>query len=207
MRAHDLMTTPVHSVRPSTTVGEAAAILTRFAITALPVLDADDHLIGMVSEADLLWHRVPASSDAHLWRRPDDRVEDPPGTVGDVMSSPALALTPGTEAADVAELLVSADLSSVPIVEGSTVVGIVSRRDLLRSLVRRSEALAAEARGRLDEYGGGVRHWDVTVEDGVATVSGEIAAAEERVIRILVGTVPGIRTVHVSAVGATHGPA
>ena len=98
MRARDLMTTPVHTVHPSTTVAEAAAVLTRYAITALPVLDDDDHLIGMVSEGDLLWHRVPASSDAHLWRRPDDRVEDPPGTVGDVMSSPALALSAAASA-------------------------------------------------------------------------------------------------------------
>lgn len=202
MLARDLMTSPVHTVHPSTTVAEAAALLTRFAITALPVLDDDDHLIGMVSEGDLLWHRVPASSEAHLWRRPDDRVEDPPGLVGDVMSSPVVALGPGTDAASLAEVLTTVDFASVPIVEGSTVLGIVSRCDLLRTLVQRDDALAAEAHGRLDEYGGGVRRWDVSVADRVATVTGEFDdQAEERVIRILIGTVPGIRTVQLNAAG------
>ena len=204
MRARDLMTTPVHTVHPSTGVAEAAALLTRFSVTALPVLDDDDHLIGMVSEGDLLWHRVPASSEPHLWRRPDDRVEDPPGTVGDVMSSPAVAMPPGAEAASVAEILTSADSASVPIVEDSAVVGIVSRRDVLRTLVRRDDALAAEAQGRLDEYGGGVRRWEVAVADRVATVTGPLDdAAEDRAIRILVGTVPGIRTVRLGPARST----
>lgn len=194
MRARDLMTSPVHTVRAKTTVGEAAAILTRHDITALPVLDEDDRLIGVVAEGDLLWHRVPASADAHLWRRPDDGVEDPPGTVGEVMTTPAVALAPGAEAAGIAEVLLACDLHSVPIVEGSIVVGIVSRRDLLRTLVRQDEALGAEARYRLDEYGAGIRHWDVAVEDGVATVTGSFEGADEHALKVLVGTVPGIRT-------------
>lgn len=144
MRARDLMTTPVHTVRASASVAEAAAILTRNNITALPVLDDDDRIIGMVSEGDLLWHRVPASSEAHLWRRPDDGVEDPPGTVCEVMTTPAVALCPGADAAGIAEILVGCDLSSVPIVEGATVVGIVSRCDVLRTLVKREE-LAQDA--------------------------------------------------------------
>jgi CBS domain-containing protein len=143
MRASDLMTTPVRTVHPWTTVSEAAAILTQHEITAMPVLDADERLIGIVSEGDLLWHRVPASPEAHLWRRPDDRVQDPPGMVGDAMSTTVVALSPNTDAAGIAETLLNNDIRSVPIVEGATVVGIVSRRDLLRSLVSRKEVAAA----------------------------------------------------------------
>jgi CBS domain-containing protein len=145
MRARDLMTTPVHTVHPWTTVTEAAALLTRNSITAMPVLDADDRLIGMISEGDLLWHRVPASPDAHLWRRPDDSILDPPGSVGDAMSTTVVALSPGTDAAGIAETLLDNDLRSIPIVEGATVVGIVSRRDLLRSLVGTEEGAARAA--------------------------------------------------------------
>jgi len=202
MRACDLMSTPVHTVRRSTTVAQAAALLTRFSITALPVLDGADRLIGMVAESDLLWHRVPASPDAHLWRHPDHGVDDPPGTVGDVMSAPAVALSPGSDAAGVAEVLVGLGFASVPIVDGSTVVGIVSRQDLLHALVRRDEALAAEARHLLDEYGAGLRRWEVYVEDGVATVIGAFTAADERAVQVLVGTLPEIRTVQLRAADA-----
>ncbi len=59
MRARDIMSTPVTTVRPGTTVKEAAALLATNGFTALPVVDDGDRIIGIVTEADLVRDRVP----------------------------------------------------------------------------------------------------------------------------------------------------
>src|SRR6185295_16850678 len=59
MRARDLMTAPVITVQPWTSAKEAAELLSLHGFTALPVIDDDDHLIGIVTEADLIRGRIP----------------------------------------------------------------------------------------------------------------------------------------------------
>ena len=54
------MTSPVHTVRQNASVEIAVELMTAKSVTALPVVDLDGGLVGMVSEGDLLWHRVPA---------------------------------------------------------------------------------------------------------------------------------------------------
>jgi CBS-domain-containing membrane protein len=132
MRARDIMTKSVVTVRPELSVKEAATILCRNAITAAPVLDEDNHLVGIVSEADLLRKQLPHPR-ARLRRDAD---EEPPHTVADVMTTSVVALPPFTDAADIVETMLDVNVRSIPIVEGSHIVGIVTRRDLLRTLVR-----------------------------------------------------------------------
>jgi CBS domain-containing protein len=197
MRALEIMTRPVFTAHPWTPVQEAAAILTKHAITALPVLDAEHRLVGMVSEGDLLWHRVPADPDVHLSRRPDDAVTDPPGTVGDVMTTAVVTMPTGASTADLAEAMLQYDVRSIPIVDGPAVVGIVSRRDLLRTLVRNDDVIAADVREALDAYAGGEQRWHADVADGVVTVSGPFTdQAEVAVVRILAKSVGGVLAVH-----------
>ena len=196
MRARDIMTRPVYTVHPWTTVKEAAAIVTSHQITALPVVDENGHLIGMVSEGDMLWHRVPADQTVQPWRRPDDPIIDPPNTVAEVMSKTVVSMPAASDPADIAQTMIDRDIRSIPIVEGSTVVGILSRRALLRTIIRSDDALTAEIQHRLDEYSTGVR-WQVKVADGVVTVSGTFHDdIELHVVRILAQRVPGVSAVH-----------
>ncbi len=190
MQARQIMTTPVFTVRPDTTTRDAAALLLEHGITAAPVLDAHDQIIGMISEGDLVIHRFGHDPRSRL--RPVE--DEPPGprTVAEVMTTTVIALGPSADAADLAETMLGSDVRSIPIVEGSTVVGIVSRRDLLRTLVRDDEAIRAEVLDRLGTYREPADQWDVQVTDGSVLLIGDFDDADGRAALALTRTVPGV---------------
>jgi CBS domain-containing protein len=197
MQARQIMTTPVLTVRPETTVREAATLLLEHQITAAPVLDAGGELIGIVSESDLVVDRF--GHDPRNQVRPVQ--DEPPGpqTVGEVMTTPVIALGPSADAADLAETMLGSDVRSIPIVEGATVIGIVSRRDLLRTLVRDDDVIRAEIVDRIADYRGPTGTWDVQVTDGAVLIVGDLHD-DGRAAVALARTVPGVDSVHV----ATH---
>jgi len=187
----------VHVIEQNSPVEQAAVLMTANSVTALPVVDADGSLIGMVGESDLLWHRVPADPTAHPRSRPDTDPDHRPGAVAEVMSAYPVITTPEADVADVAELMLEHDVRSVPVLEGGAIAGIVSRRDILKVMVRSDDTLAKEVQHRLDEYGDGHRRWTVSVAGGVATVAGDYADDTERsVVALIVRTVPGVADVH-----------
>lgn len=194
MRAHDIMSRPVYSVRTTDTVEAAAALLTDKKITAAPVIDEAGELVGMVSEGDLLWHRVPEDPTAHIRRGVSDDLGERPRVVGDVMSGSPVTTWPEADVADIARLMLHHDIRSVPVVDHGDLVGIVSRRDILRTVVRGDNMLEREIQHRLDEYAGGERRWTATVTDGLATVDGRFDDEVEReIVSVLARTVPGVR--------------
>jgi len=188
----------VITFRPDTPVRQAAAVLTDKQITAAPVVEATGDLVGMVSEADLIADRF-----THDPRSPVRRLgaeQEAPQTVGDVMTTTVVALPATADAADLAETMLTYDVRSIPILEDDRVVGIVSRRDLLRTLVRGDDVIAAEVRRRLESYTGSQSPWDVTV-----TVYGVVDDdAEQRVLLILARTVPGVAHADVHRRQAAH---
>ncbi len=86
MRARDIMTSPVHVIRQNAPVGSAAELIAAERVTALTVVDGDGLHVGMVSESDLLWHRVPADPTIHMPNHPDTDAGSRPGMVAEVMS-------------------------------------------------------------------------------------------------------------------------
>jgi len=196
MRAGDIMTKPVHTIGPDASVESAADLLAAKTVTALPVVDDAGVLVGMVSEGDLLWHRVPTDPTAHLWRNRDKEAPRPPRTVREVMSTRPVTTTPDADVAEVADIMLQRDVRSVPVVDGRKVVGIVSRRDILRVAVRRDDVLAGEVQHRLDEYAGSPGRWTATVHKGVASVTGSLRNETERtVVAVLARSVPGVTAV------------
>jgi CBS domain-containing protein len=200
MQAREIMTTSVLTVRPETTVRDAATLLLEHRITAAPVLDADGELIGMVSEGDLVVDRFGHDPRSRL--RPVE--DEPPGpqTVAEVMTMPVVALGPSADAADLAEIMLGSDIRSIPIVEGATVIGIVSRRDLLRTLVRDDDAIRDEILQRLSSSGETADGWDVQVTDGTVLLVGE--TADGRAVTALARTVPGVASVHITGQRTTE---
>ncbi|WP_433361186.1 CBS domain-containing protein [Actinoplanes sp. CA-142083] len=195
MRAKDIMSSPVHTVRPTASVEAAAELITARRVTALPVVDDAGRLAGMVSEGDLLRHRVPADQSAHMLRLPEADPGSRPATVAEVMSPAPVTTRPDADVADVAGLMLEHDVRSVPVVDDGAVVGIVSRRDILRAMVRGDDVLTAEVQHRLDEYAGGPR-WTARVEGGVARLGGEFRDEAERgIVAVLARTVPGVAAV------------
>ncbi|HEY6744361.1 MAG TPA: CBS domain-containing protein [Mycobacteriales bacterium] len=193
MQARDIMTAPVITFRPETAVRQAAEVLSDRQITAAPVLDSQDELVGIVSEADLIAGRFCHDPRSHVGQ---DVVQPPaavPQTVGEVMTTTVIAQSASADAADLAEAMLCWDVRSIPIMEGSAVVGIVSRRDLLRTLIRDDDVIAAEVGKRLKAYPGARDDWQVTVTDGQVDLYGEVDDdAEERILLILASTVPGV---------------
>jgi len=205
VRAKDIMTSPVHTVTQDCAVETAAELMTTHRITALPVVDRSGALIGMVSEGDLLWHRVPADPTARVRRLENTGPGRRPGTVDEVMAWDPYTVRPEADVAEVADLMLQHDVRSVPVVDDdAAVVGIVSRRDILRVMVRTDEVLRGEVQHRLDEYADGRPRWTATVSAGVVRITGDFdSETEQAVVAVLARTVPGVAAVDVGAVPAS----
>jgi CBS domain-containing protein len=199
MRAGDIMTRDVITVRPETSVHDAITLLTSHAIASLPVV-VDGEVIGIVSEPDLLKGRLPLDLTVSLIRRPDG--PDPGRTVDDVMNEPVICLPPTADAAEVARILLANHVRAVPIVDGTALVGIVSRRDLLRIVQRDDAILVVEVRTLLADYTAPApvpRDLVVSVDGGVVTVAGTfIDERAQAAVSALVHCVPGVVRVHIA---------
>ena len=205
MRARDVMTRDVITVRPGTTVKRAATLLAAHGFTALPVVEADQ-FVGIVSEADLVRDRFPV--DPRYREIEPDELDRPrpavPQLVGEVMSTPATGMGPGTDITVLARVMLSEHHRFVPIVDGGVLAGVVTRGDLVKVLARPDEEIAREVAHRLESYGGPGR-WTVAVHDGEAIVRDEFDDATDRHIAlVLAEAVPGVvrATVHSAPTGS-----
>jgi CBS domain-containing protein len=198
MRVGELMTRTVVTTTPATPVKDAAAVLAERGVTALPVVGDSGRLVGVLTEADVLRGRFPPDLRRKAWRGTTSGTV-PFATVGDVMSSPPLTATARTDAAELARMMIERGLRSVPVVEEEDgVVGIVTRRDLVRTIARDDALIAADVRRRLEAYGG-LDRWTVHVQQGSVTITDEFAdPADHHVALVLAQSVPGV--VHVEVV-------
>jgi CBS-domain-containing membrane protein len=198
MRADEIMTHNVVSVGLHTTVHDAAALLVAHQITSVPVLDDTGRIVGIVSEVDLIRDRMPRDPRTHL--RPEAHEQpDPSRLVAEVMSTTVDCMSRNADTADLAALMVNNRLRAVPITDGGHVIGMVSRRDLLRTLMREDSAVQDEVARRLAEIDYTAPSWKVTVQDGVVTIAGRTRdrSARERAATVARG-VPGVLRVHTS---------
>lgn len=190
MRARDIMTTQVVTVRPTTAVKAAAALLVERGISAVPVVDDDDALLGIVSEADLM--RLETGLDPRAHAIPLAHHERyVPTTVEEIMTREVVAASEDADAAELARLMLERRVKRIPIVSGNRVVGIVSRRDLLRVLARSDEAIRGEVEELLDDEILMIGHFAVEVSNGVVTLAGPRDTSSRRLAELLTRSVPG----------------
>jgi CBS domain-containing protein len=209
MQARDIMCRKVVSVTTTTTVGDAATLLASRGFTALPVLDGDGDLIGLLTEADILRDRFPHDprfhcSDQEGIQRPDATPREPAATVGGVMTSPAISVTAGADVVDLVAIMRADGVRSMPVVDGDRLVGIVTRRDLVRTLTRDDVDVATDVRHQLEIYGG-LGRWTVEVDGGAVTITDALANETDRhVATVLAEAVRGVTVVHVTHEGASR---
>ena len=190
MKAVEIMSTPAVSVTPRTSVRRAANILSEHGFSALPVVDLGGTLIGVVSEADLIKDRF--SGDADVAR------ELHAETVGEVMTSPPAFVDQTASMETIADTMTSGHRRSIPVVDGTRLVGVISRSDILRSLARGDAQLALDIRRALRSFGNPDR-WSVSVTDGDATIVDDaIDRSDHAVVQAAVEAVPGVRHVTMS---------
>jgi CBS domain-containing protein len=143
MKVRDVMTSPVLSVRPDTSLLEAGELMLRHDISGLPVLDKEARLVGLITERDFLrptgsgpdykrprWFQVLTGKAKDEFSRQADR------KVADVMTAHPVAITEETPLEEVVGLMDHHCIHRLPVMRGAKVVGIVSRADLLRALVQ-----------------------------------------------------------------------
>lgn len=203
MQARDVMTREVVTVGPDTSAKYAAEIMAGQGFAAVPVVDDEGQLVGIVAEADVLAGRMPPDPRLHLRRAGADEDTPPPLLVRGVMTEAVRSVDATADVSDVARLFVDDGLRSVPVLEHGRLAGIVSRRDLLRALVRPDEDLRHDVLRLVEGYTGDLGCWDVRVTEGVATVhrtrgTPEVPVeVEDRAIRALTHTVAGVVAVRV----------
>jgi len=147
MYAAEIMTKEVVTVRPNTTVGEIADLLLDHKISAVPVIDDDRHVVGIVSEGDLLGH--PPSGSPHAWwlRLFSESIVSLEEIATarhlkahDIMTKPAVTVVDQTPIDVLATLMRHRRVKRLPVLRDSKLVGIVSRTDVLEALMRREPA-------------------------------------------------------------------
>ena len=201
MKVAEVMTRPVITVKAGTGIKEAARLLVDLGISALPVVDDYEVLVGIVSEADLL----------PIETRPDPRSQATPlaptagrlpKTVGEVMTRDVLTLSAGSEVSQAARLMLEEGVKTVPVVQGRRVVGILSRRDLVRLIARRDRDVEDEIELRLRELGLGIPPDAVNVAAGIATIRVDAEGSRRGLAESVALTVPGVLEVHVASAKA-----
>lgn len=147
--AREIMTSDPVTVAPDVPVIDAARLMVERRVSALPVL-AEGKLVGVVTESDLIMQDAkvhfptyldllggyvfaPGSTD----RFEHDLRKAVGASVGDVMSTELVTATPDTSVSDVATLMIDKDVSSVPVMDGDKLVGVVSKSDIVRHLSAR----------------------------------------------------------------------
>jgi CBS domain-containing protein len=210
------MTAELHTIGPEATIDEAARLMLEHRVSALPVLDADNNLIGLISEGDLVrrveigtvrapsrWHALLSSETALAAAY----IKCHARRVSDVMTPAPVSVGEDTPLVEIADLMERHHVKRLTVTRGDTLVGIVSRADLLRALVRQGEAqpvtvasdqeiqekVVAELNRQPWSFVGAA---SVAVDDGVVHLWGEVLTDIERqAARVAAETVPGVRGV------------
>jgi CBS domain-containing protein len=198
MRVKDAMTSPAITVTPRTHCKDAAALLVQHRISALPVIDADGRLVGLVSEADLL--TLEATPDPRSQATPlPPRAQPVPRTVDEVMTPEVYTVDEDADLGLVAERMLEANVKRFPVLRGHRVVGIVSRHDLVKVIARSDADVEAGVERALAEEGMRLSSVGVGVADGVVELTGDGDRQTLRLAEILARSVPGVLDVRVIA--------
>jgi CBS domain-containing protein len=211
------MTRDVICVAPDTGVREIAETLVRNRVSAVPVVDGDRRLVGIVSEGDLLRRvEIGTERDRRWWvemfrdagTAAADYIKAHGRKAKHVMTPNPVTGTEDMSLEGVARLLEKRRIKRLPVVRDGRLVGIVSRADLVRAVAQSAEEkVAAEAvpddaietdlTARIREMPVGNMHVHVSVEKGVASLVGPISSmAERQAFHVAAENTPGVRAVN-----------
>jgi CBS-domain-containing membrane protein len=173
----DVMTTRVVWVRRDASFKEMATALREHRVSAFPVIDDEDKVIGVVSEADMLTKEAlngePGVFDGILHRRDQQKARGI--TAGDLMTRPAVTVRPEDTIEHTAQLMYSRKVKRLPVVDAAgRLAGIVSRVDVLAVFDRSDEEIRQEIARDLmiDRFLVDPNRLMVSVKDGVVTLAG-----------------------------------
>ncbi len=150
--ARDIMSADVISVGPQTTIQDFGALLEKSGVSVMPVINPDKTLFGIISATDLVESdrplHIPTVISIFDWvlyleseKNFTDQVKKITArTVGEICTREVITCTPGTHASEVAEMMVKHKVHLIPVLESGTLVGVVGRLDIVRSMSAHSNA-------------------------------------------------------------------
>jgi CBS domain-containing protein len=216
MRAHQIMTRPVITVTPETTIAEAANIMLQRHVSGLPVIDAAGKLLGIVSEGDFIRRsEIGTQRKRGRWlkfilgpsKSATDFVHEHGRKVAEIMTPEPLTITEDTPLEEIVALMEKNNVKRLPVTREDQVVGIVSRANLVQavaSLAReipdptadddhiRNRVIDALAKNDWCPFG-----LSVIVRDGIVHLSGVITEERSRQAAIVAAeNVTGVKQVH-----------
>jgi CBS-domain-containing membrane protein len=150
LTAGDVMTREVITVKRETTIRDLAELFARHRISSAPVVDDSGAMIGIVTETDLVEQdkslHIPTVISLFDWviylesdKKFEKELKKMTGqTVGDIYTEDVVQVSPSTPVSDVANLISSRKVNSIPVVDGNRLVGIVARIDLIRTMIKQA---------------------------------------------------------------------
>ena len=184
MLVRDLMTTDVVAVGPGASIRDAARLMFRYRVSGVPVVDMDDHVLGIITEGDFLAMEIERLETGAV-----------PTAVREVMSKSVKTIPPEMDVTGAARFMQAQDVKRLVVASDGRMVGIISRFDIVSAFTRPDDLIEDEIREDL------VRRVlfvdpesiDVTVLNGVATFVGSIGTrTEARLVEELARRLDGV---------------
>jgi CBS domain-containing protein len=214
MQVRDVMTTRVITVGPDTEVAEIARCLLENRISAVPVVETDGRLVGVVSEGDLMRRSESGTEHRPSWwlsllmlpeRRAIDYLKTHGRRAREVMTRELITANDDASLEEIAEILEKHRIKRVPVIRDGKLVGIVSRADLLHGLIARQTGVSPSIDDRkikatieknLSDAGVRIQLLNVVVSDGVARIWGVVITPEEQAaVRVAAEGAPGVKEI------------
>jgi len=202
MKVKEIMSSEVVTVRTDTSLKEVAEILADRGISGLPVVDDDGFVVGVVSEADILFKERGPSTRTGVFAWLLDRygyegqLKLEALIAGEAMTAPAIAIEPNRPVAEAAHVMLERRVNRLPVVDGGKLVGIVARSDLVRAFARPDAAIEREIRDDVLRRTLWLREPEaitVSVQNGKVTLSGTADSEfDAELVGAFAARVPGV---------------
>jgi CBS domain-containing protein len=204
MTVDEIMTRTVLTIGPEASLRDVARVLLEQSISGLPVCGDRRQVLGVISEGDLIY------KDFDPTERPDGPLawlvdgtssravaKARAATAGGAMSAPAITVGPDASVEEAARLMVERRVTRLPVVSDGALVGIATRADLMRALIRPDEEIAADVRAALTAGPPGseapLADVGVEVERGRVRLSGHAATSRgARLLERRARRIPGV---------------
>jgi CBS domain-containing protein len=201
MRVRQVMTMDVLTVTPDLPLRDAARALVDNRVSGVPVV-ADGAVVGVLSEGDIVMKASGGSDRGGLLTWLFDPTADgdraAAQTAGEAMTSPAVTIRPNCQVHEAARTMIERGVNRLPVIENGTLVGIVTRADIVRAFTRADVELAEEIRDDILRRTFWAEPGSVTVavSNGRVTLAGEVETeADTEMLPLFVSRVPGVVSV------------
>ena len=210
MKVRELMTKRVLTIGPEAPIKDVAKILVENGISGLPVCDIEGHVLGVISEGDILYKEHDPVEGARggplAWLssgspRYAGYAKSRAMAARAAMTTPAITIAPHQSVSEAARIMASRGVNRLPVVKDEKLVGIVTRADLVRAFVREDAEILREIEDDVLERTLWLDRGRVTVEveHGVVMLAGTLQTRSDvELLGRLVGRVPGVSSIESS---------